>query len=425
VTQQPFTGRKDMQVRAVALVGVTTIIALAASGVAYATVVVGTGKPDVDVPAVQAAVDRGGEVTLEGRFSFDRPPTIPTPLVPATILVSTAVVISGAPHASIEGGTIPFYVEAPSASVTIQKLHFIRPKNSAILVDAAVGVTITWCKIEGLMPLLNKPSSGLWISTIGSAIPMPTQPGHPENISGRLVIANNDIDAAGGTAADNTLGITVFSVGQSPDKQVDIYISGNEIRNTTEPAINFRRIGGRAHVEGNIIRTGPVSSPAASRPEAIRVVNIGSYVIAHNSIRCEWPDPDAIGIGVFSQLAAWPIEGAVVLDNEVAMLPPEGTVFGTLSAGIDVRGFAQGNVVANNRIRGRARATLAVEVFNGGIPGNTAFVLNRFDEFEASVADVIVGTGVTDTLIFGQHGTISDQGMGTITLPSRQKPRSR
>jgi hypothetical protein len=34
-----------------------------------------------------------------------------------------------------------------------------------------------------------------------------------------------------------------------------------------------------------------------------------------------------------------------------------------------------------------------VDVFNGGVHGNTAFVLNRFDDFDASVAGVIVDNG--------------------------------
>lgn len=84
-----------MRIRAIAWVALTMVVALATSATAQVTVV-GTGNPTVDIPAVQAAVDRGGEVTLAGRFSFDRPPTIPTALVPATILVSTGVVISGA-----------------------------------------------------------------------------------------------------------------------------------------------------------------------------------------------------------------------------------------------------------------------------------------------------------------------------------------
>ena len=47
----------------VALV-ITVAIALAASVLAEATVVIGTGNPDVDVPAVQAAVNLGGEVVF-------------------------------------------------------------------------------------------------------------------------------------------------------------------------------------------------------------------------------------------------------------------------------------------------------------------------------------------------------------------------
>jgi len=241
--------------------------------------------------------------------------------------------------------------------------------------------------------------------------PTPTQPGHPENISGRIAIANNDIDA-GENPSGNVLGITTFSAGQSPDREVDLYI-GNRIRNVTESAVNLRRIGGRAHVEENVITTGPVSGQAA-RPEAIRAVNIGSFVIAHNVIHSQWPDPDAIGIGVFSQVADWPMADAVVVDNEVTMSPPEGVLFGNFNAGIDIRGFGQGNFVGNNIIRGRARAAVAVDVFNGGIPANTAFVHNRFNGFEASVAGAIVGNGVNDTLILGQKGTVNDQGINTV-----------
>ena len=111
----------------VALV-ITVTIALSASAWAQATVVFGTGNPDVDVPAIQAAVNLGGEVVLRGHFSFDTPPTIPTALRAvgiqlATILVSKAVAISGAQDAIIEAGTILFYVAAPGATVTIQKDH--------------------------------------------------------------------------------------------------------------------------------------------------------------------------------------------------------------------------------------------------------------------------------------------------------------
>jgi hypothetical protein len=398
---------------------ISVAITVATSTLAQATVVIGTGNPDVDVPAVQAAINLGGEVVLRGHFSFDAPPTVPTRLQavgfpPATILISNAVAISGARDASIEAGTIPFYVDAPGATVTIQKVRFVRPAKSAIVVYAVSGLVIASCRIDGFVPLPNIQFSGIGITASDMAVtPTPSQPGHPENISGRIVIANNDIEA-GENPLGNVLGITTFSAGASPDREVDVYITGNRIRNNTEAAINLRRIGGRAHVEGNVVTTGPVSS--GTRPEVIRAVNIGSYVIAHNVIHSQWPDPDAIGIGVFSQVADWPIKAEVV-DNEVTMSPPEGVLFGDFSAGIDIRGFAQGNVVENNIIRGTARAAVAVDVFNGGTPGNTAFVLNRFDGFDASVADVIVGSGVSDTLILGQEGTVNDQGINTVILP--------
>jgi hypothetical protein len=168
-------------------------------------------------------------------------------------------------------------------------------------------------------------------------------------------------------------------------------------------------------VEGNVITTGAVAGLPAG-PMAIRVVNIGSYLIARNKIDCGWADGRAKGIGVYSQFAEWPMERAIVVDNDVAMSAPEATVFGVDSAGIQVRGFAQGNVVQGNRIRGRARAALAADRYAGGTPSNNAFVLNRFDDFEASVADVFVDEGVMNTLIVGR-GTVEDHGIGTVILP--------
>lgn len=38
----------------------------------------------------------------------------------------------------------------------------------------------------------------------------------------------------------------------------------------------------------------------------------------------------------------------------------------------------------------------------GGIPGNNELVLNPFDDFEASVADIVVSDGVMNTHIMGR-----------------------
>src|SRR5215831_4300220 len=244
-----------------------------ATRAAAQTVVVGTGNPDIDVPAVQAAVDQGGDVMLKGHFSFDRPPTMSMdPVLPgqlAMVLVSKEVTVSGVRDddegemVSIDAGTFPFFVNAPGSRVAIQGLRFVRPKGDAIFVYAVTGLVIASCRIEGVELLPTWGREAIDIITVQNGNqPSPTNPGHPENISGRLLIVNNDIDV-GGTALENTLGLVVFSVGQSPDKEVDIDVSGNTIRNTTEPAMDFQRVGGRAYIERNVITTGPV---AGSRP---------------------------------------------------------------------------------------------------------------------------------------------------------------
>lgn len=406
------------------------VLASAASAGAQ-NVVDGTGDPDIDVPAVQAAVDQGGEVILKGHFSFRRDPTvtIPTALLPwgyppkATILVSKAVAISGTQDendemATIEGGTTPFYVEAPGARVTIQGLRFIHPRAGATLVYAVDGLTIASCKIDGV-EVFDHFGYGIAIDTRGG-IPSPTQPGKPENISGTLLIVNNDIDLAGAGAPDATDGVYVFSAG-APGAEVDAYVYGNRIRNSTGEAIMFRRVAGRVYVERNAIVTAPVTTTLSSQIDVIRLVNTGSYLIAHNSIDCLLPQTggtSVLGIGVFSQFAEWPMDRAIVVDNDVTMSPPRGTVVGPDSAGINIRGFTEGSVVLNNRIRGRATAAISVNVYQGGIPGSNAFVLNRFHDFEASVADISVSEGVVNTRVAGP-GTVEDHGIGTqiVRLP--------
>src|SRR5262245_61668519 len=115
------------------------------------------------------------------------------------VLVSKAVAISGTEdgdeeRASIEAGTIPFYVDAPGACVEIQGLRFIRTKAGAIFVNSVSGLVIASCKLEGLDP--GGFGTGIAIVT-GlnlNAPPNPMNPGRPENISGTLWIVDNDLD---------------------------------------------------------------------------------------------------------------------------------------------------------------------------------------------------------------------------------------
>ncbi len=343
----------------------------------------------------------------------------------ATVVVSKEVVISGllderGEMARIDGGTWPFAVEASGAHVAIQGLRFVRPKQGAIEVNAVNGLQIADCRIEGVEPLA---SGGARAARLGIGIgiattpdpPAPAAPGQPENISGTLSIVNNYIDAVGGTTSDDTLGILIFSAGKSPDRLVDVYVTGNHISNVTERAVNIRQLGGRAYIERNVITTGSIAGATnGASPDAIHAFGAGLYLIAHNSIQSDWAR--GAGIRVHSRFADWPIAGAIVVDNDVTMSAPESAVFGPNSAGIEIRGYAQNNVVLHNRIRGRARAALALVAQEQGVPGKNEFISNDLEGFQASLAGVFVDAGVSNTLVVGQKWKVQDGGIGTVIV---------
>jgi hypothetical protein len=384
-----------------------------------ASLVIATGNPIEDVRAIQAAVDRGGEVTLQGHFSFATPPT--KPLAPmlasgwyapaAEVLISKAVNISGVRDArgemaTIESGTIPFYVDAPGNPVRIRGLRFVRPAGAAILVRAVRGLEISRSKFDGLR---TQPVGALAISidTHGS-MPTPTSPGNPEDVSGEILIAHNEIDASGGSALAYTSGVFVFSVGRSPNEAVDLLIIGNDISNSTSSAVNIRHVAGRARVIDNTLRT---SAETPGGVDALRVVDAGPVLITNNTVECKWPN--AGGIQVFSPFPEWPTQRATVEDNEVHMSPPAGVELGDYSAGIGISGYTDNVIVRGNRISGRARAALAIYSFRGGRPTDNAFIDNRLDRFQSTIADIFIGSGVSGSHIVGP-GSISDHGTRTI-----------
>jgi len=64
------------------------------------------------------------------------------------------------------------------------------------------------------------------------------------------------------------------------------------------------------------------------------------------------------------------------------------------SAAIEIRGYAKANVVRNNRIRGRARAALAVVDQRGRTPENNTFASNDLAGFQPSLAGDVGTVGV-------------------------------
>ena len=409
-----------------------TMIALAGAVAAQGVVVVGTGNPAVDIPAVQAAVDQGGSVVLQGHFSFDAPPTIPETfggisggLIPplGMVLVSKAVVISGIRDdqglmTTIEGGTSPFYVAAPGAHVTIQGLHFLHAKSDVITVLAAHGLVIASNRIEGVER--PDPTAGvLAISVFGNAAALAGSGGQAENFSGTLSIANNDIDLEAAADGRAVLAIAIVGVGRSPDQEADLYISGNNIRNSSERPIEIYSVGGRAYIERNVITTtsgaGINVTPSG---DVMHIVGPGSFLIAHNLINCQWTSGQQAAIRLQTR-PDQSVSNAIVVDNDITMSAPGDTKFTATSAAIEIRGAGDGNIVANNRIRGRANFALSV-ANQGGAPQNTAFIMNDLTGFTSAQADVYVDSGGTNTVVMGSQRNVEDHGSVTTIVPMIQ-----
>jgi len=225
----------------------TAMILTVAATAAAQTIVVGTGNPNIDIPAVQNAVDRAGSIVLKGRFSFRGTPLMRgrLPELTATVLVSKSVDISGTfdergEMTTIEGGEIPFAVEAAGSHVRIERLRFASPKGYAILVAAAAGIAVESCAIEGVQVLSRRDSpAGIGYSVgiqVASLFGLPNRdrPGEPANFSGRISIVDNTVTMGVSPAGDSedSVGITVVSAGTS-EKPVDVDISAT--RSGTPP----------------------------------------------------------------------------------------------------------------------------------------------------------------------------------------------
>jgi hypothetical protein len=167
------------------------------------------------------------------------------------------------------------------------------------------------------------------------------------------------------------------------------------------------------HIERNAITTGTVVGAAGGlTPNAINVIDSGSYLIAYNSILAQWATGTPILVQGNNSEA-----GAIVADNDINMPASDNTTFGANSAGIMITGYAQNNGVLNNRIRGRARAAFVVADKGKGVPANNTFVSNDLTGFQSSLADLYVDAGVSNTVVVGPLSKVEDHGVGTVVVP--------
>jgi hypothetical protein len=181
------------------------------------------------------------------------------------------------------------------------------------------------------------------------------------------------------------MGIMIMVVGDQ-ENPVDMDITGNTIRNTSQKGINIRQVGGRARIERNIVTTSVVyRGSAPNYATGVYCACSGSYIIAHNLI--DLADPNAAGIRIKGCSVGGATEGASITDNDVSMSAAEGAVLGLGSAGIEIKGLARGTLVQRNRIRGRARVGLSVVPDRAGKPTGHTFDRNDQEHFIAPLSE--------------------------------------
>lgn len=169
-------------------------------------------------------------------------------------------------------------------------------------------------------------------------------------------------------------------------------------------------------MERNIIVTSTIGVNVAPSGDVIHIVGPGLFLVAHNTIVSSWASGQQAGIRLQSRPGQL-VSNAIVTDNDVNMAAPIGTSFTPTSAAIEVRGAGTGNLVLNNRIRGRANFALSV-ANQTGTPQGTAFVMNDLRGFQSAQADLFIDSGGTGTVAAGGFATVEDHGTGTVVIPT-------
>ncbi len=386
--------------------------------------VIGQDNPAVDIPAVQAAVDKGGEIILKGIFDFGLKGRVNITKDSKIIGETTgknpsATKIKGgfwALHSPLPTKLPP---EAPGPNITIQGIHFDGALWAPIYLAYARGTTIISNKITRIRPM---PSPIPIFAKLGLNYQQgiicypryadPGEPGkyHPGLITGSLIIANNEIEMSNDeptkTMAQGV--IVIWTTG------INAEISGNTVYNCTRNAIetidNFQGEdgGGFVVIKDNVLVTPQVGIPVPTpfMPNGIMAgwfldMTGGAdqkrnlkYVIVKNSIRLR--GQTSFGIAGFA-------DGAVIEANAL--------VAETLKAGL-VSLTGSNCYIAYNALGGTGNQGLLVQPWGPLKGSSNVIVENDFKQLKASLSDVIFRKGANNNLFFGNSGTVDDQGSG-------------
>jgi len=371
-------------------------------------VVVGQSDPALDVAAVQAAANLGGDIELVGTFDFG-----PT----GRVVLTRDVRIAGRNGATVKGGQSSFLsplppppVGRPGPAIRITHLTFDGATYTPIHIGYASAVDIRGNTIRNVQPRFNPAlgfsvHAGVVVGTY-SQFPPAVVPGA---VTGRVRIRDNEIEMATPAPA-GTLCQGVFL---NRTWGADVKISGNTVsdcsRNSIEALDNHRDAAGAGRVEisHNHLRSQSVGVPWPNpfRPNGIVAAwffdpsgtsdpaRNPPHELAHNRIEME----GARATGIFASTG-----GVVIAENRI-------TVSGASAEGIAVG--SPGGLVAQNRVAGSGPFAIDLLPFFPGVaPDGNTIACNDTSGFQAGIADVrLAGNGNT---VIGSVVAVLDLGTG-------------
>ena len=392
---------------------------------AYDAVVVGQNSPELDVKAVQEAVDKGGSILLKGTFNFGKK---------GRVNIKKDVEIIGEadgnsnPLTRITGGFWTFHSPLPTTEVPlpgpgpkmkIKNIHFDGPIWTPMRFPYTSGAEICGNKITNVKPFqisIRWPGGDNLLVMAGALFG--TRFANIEKIlpgatTGHLIVKDNDIDLSC-ESPKMTMGQGIFFLWTWG---ATIEIKRNKIRNVSRNSIesidNYLDEKGRGSVlvaENNIVTPAVgIPFPNPVTPNGIVVgwfldMNGGSDPKRNSKITV---------IENFVQTNGDTSGGIISLGDGIALLENRVEVRGgSKSYGIAYTG--SNGFIARNKIDGSGASALrATPLREIETIGNT-FAWNDISEFKSSAADFIC-LGDKNTYV-GPSCKVIDKGRGNIIL---------
>ena len=406
-------------------ISVLLTLLLAGPLYAYDSVVTGKNNAEIDVQAVQEAVDKGGAVLLKGTFNFGQKGRVN---IKNDIEISGESNAEGRPLTKITGGFWTFHsplpttelpLPGPGPKIKIKKIHFDGAVWTPMHFPYTSGAEIIGNKVTNVQPYgVPYKWKGGDTLLVTAGVLFGTRFAHRDKIlpggtTGNLIVNNNNIDLRC-PDPKMTMGQGVFFLWTWG---ATIEIKGNRIRNVSRNSIesldNYldeEGVGNVLVAENNIVtpKLG-IPFPSPRTPNGIIVgwfldMSAGSDPSKNSKITVIRNFVQANGessLGIAS-LA----DGTSILGNRVEVKG------GSKASGITQLG--SNAFIARNKVDGAGAFALRAIPWKDIKSNGNTFAWNDVREFKASAGDFLA-VGNQNTLI-GAKCKVVDKGKGNKML---------